>query len=142
LRTESLLDTSMVTSNLTRSPRVLLIEQQEVVSLVIAHILESNGFSVDIQKNGQGALRSAQEFEPDFIVSSLKLPDMNGPDVVREILANDNRRHAKPIFFCSESGTPRKDSLNFIEINGQRHPNLNRDCTRGTLLDTIAAMQN
>ena len=76
--------------------RILIVEDQYLISLQLAHILKSLGPSISIltAKNGQEGLNKTIEARPDLIISDLAMPKMDGYDMVRKIREAQN---GKPI---------------------------------------------
>jgi len=66
---------------------VLLIDDDEVFSAVLARALRARGFDVDIASNGSDALAVARNAEPDSAVLDLKLGAENGLALIPELLA-------------------------------------------------------
>ena len=67
---------------------ILLVEDEESVSFVLGHALETDGFEVTIAKDGEEGLRLALEKHPDLILADLMLPKMNGIDMIKAIRAD------------------------------------------------------
>src|SRR6266699_1993327 len=62
--------------------RVLVVEDNPTLGLVIQDNLTSEGYHVDVAPNGAGALRHTQTATPDIIVLDLTLPDCDGLDLL------------------------------------------------------------
>ncbi len=74
---------------MTRSLRVLVVDDEEVIRDVLATLLERQGWQVTTASNGTRAL-SAFEAEPhDVVLLDLMLPDRSGLDVLRELRRRD-----------------------------------------------------
>ncbi len=67
--------------------RVLLVDDEEEFVKALAERLELRGFDVRVALNGEQALGSVEEQEPDFIVLDLKMPGMDGMEVLRRVSA-------------------------------------------------------
>ena len=65
--------------------RILVVEDDELLAKSLKRILELEGFEVDAQPSGTLALAHAAECPPDLVVLDLKLPDMHGYEVCREL---------------------------------------------------------
>ncbi len=66
-------------------PRILIIEDEQKLSSVVARYLQSEGFSVEVASDGVSGLAAAREKKPSLIVLDVMLPRMSGLDVCREI---------------------------------------------------------
>jgi CheY-like chemotaxis protein len=77
--------------------KILLVEDDPVVSLVHRYMLEDMGYSPDIAKNGKEAL-TLSTGDYDLILMDIGLPDIDGIQVTvkirdREINESKNRSH-------------------------------------------------
>lgn len=64
---------------------VLLVEDDEKLSRLIAKYLAKNGFSVDTVFRGDDAVKSIQQSPTDLIVLDIMLPGMNGFEVCKAV---------------------------------------------------------
>ena len=65
--------------------RVLLIEDDPSVRFAIELVLRSDAMCVDSTDRGDDGMETARHHDYDVIVLDLRLPDMNGLDVVRSL---------------------------------------------------------
>ena len=65
--------------------RILVIEDDELLANSLKRLLELEGFEVHTQTSGTTALTQAAERPPDLVVLDLKLPDLSGYEVCREL---------------------------------------------------------
>jgi len=84
--------------------KILIVEDQYLISLQLLHILKSLGPSVSIltAQNGQEGLKKTSEIHPDLIISDLAMPKMDGYDMVKKIREAQNGK-AIPIIGISAS---------------------------------------
>ena len=76
-------------SNHKRFGKILLVEDDEALCETVAAALRDHGHKVDAALTGRDALARLQSREPyDAIVLDLRLPDMNGLEIVEHIKAN------------------------------------------------------
>lgn len=71
-------------------PTVLMVEDDLVIADILRIFLEDTGCRVVSAAEGQQALRLAREMEPDLITLDLALPDMDGREVLRQLLNEPN----------------------------------------------------
>jgi DNA-binding response OmpR family regulator len=62
--------------------RVLVVEDDPTLRLVIRDNLESEGYQVDLAADGASAVKHTQAAAPDLIVLDLMLPDRDGLDLL------------------------------------------------------------
>lgn len=70
------------------SQRILVVEDEQSVSNLLAYNLRKAHYEVNIAPDGHQALQLAGELMPDLIVLDLMLPGMDGLAVCREIRRN------------------------------------------------------
>ena len=71
--------------NETTLKRILVVEDDEQLADHLKRRLELEHFSVDTETSGSRALAYAAEHRPDLVILDLKLPDINGYEVCREL---------------------------------------------------------
>jgi DNA-binding NtrC family response regulator len=64
---------------------VLLVDDDERFRKFAANLLEKKGFIVDSATNGAEALMKVRDDETDVVVLDLRLPDIDGNEVLRNI---------------------------------------------------------
>ena len=74
---------------LKKLPTVLLVEDDPVSSSYYLEFLNPAGFNVSLAENGRDALQFYRELKPDIILIDIRLPDMHGIDIVKEIRKKD-----------------------------------------------------
>jgi two-component system KDP operon response regulator KdpE len=70
---------------MTRSPRILLVDDEASIQRAIAPLLRSRQYEVDIAGTAAEALSLFASRSPDVIVLDLGLPDAEGADVCRKM---------------------------------------------------------
>ena len=68
--------------------RLLLIEDDAALRLVLARQLEADGYRVDQADNGEDGLFQAREYPVDLAIVDLGLPKLNGLTVVQRLRAD------------------------------------------------------
>jgi two-component system, OmpR family, response regulator len=71
-----------------RPARVLVVDDEESITQLVATVLRYEGFEVECAADGRSAVRAAQSFRPDLVVLDVMLPDWDGFEVYRR-LANE-----------------------------------------------------
>ena len=67
--------------------KILIIEDDPVVSHIYRTRLEREGFEVDVSVDSQAGLSRMYEFQPDALLLDLMLPRINGIDLLKKIRA-------------------------------------------------------
>ena len=73
-----------------RSPRVLVVEDDEEIAQVLQRSLRLEGYEVKLALDGQIALDVAGAFNPDLVILDLGLPKVDGIEVARRLRAHDD----------------------------------------------------
>jgi DNA-binding response OmpR family regulator len=65
--------------------RVLVVDDETMVTEVVGRYLQHEGFEVDLAADGEEGLRLAREKQPDLVVLDLMLPKLDGLEVCRAL---------------------------------------------------------
>jgi DNA-binding response OmpR family regulator len=65
--------------------RILIVEDDHAVQKALKRLFETEGFEIEISSDGKSALEAFRRITPSAIVLDLRLPQMSGRDVCREI---------------------------------------------------------
>src|ERR687891_119412 len=80
--------------------RVLVVDDERVVTEVVERYLQREGYEVSLASDGAEALRLAQEWAPDLVVLDLMLPTIDGLEVCRQL----RRDSPTPIIMLTARG--------------------------------------
>jgi CheY-like chemotaxis protein len=61
-----------------KKPRVLVVDDEQVIADTLAKILDMNGYDASAVYTGTAAVESARSLQPDLVISDVIMPDMNG----------------------------------------------------------------
>ncbi|MBE0697230.1 MAG: response regulator, partial [Anaerolineaceae bacterium] len=67
------------------SERILIIEDERAVARGMEYGLIAEGFTVLLAENGNQGIKAAREQSPHLILLDIRLPDISGFDVCREL---------------------------------------------------------
>jgi two-component system response regulator MprA len=73
-----------------RDPRVLVVEDDEEIALVLQRSLRLEGYEVRIAGDGEAALDQSAAFNPDLVILDLGLPKLDGIEVARRLRKSDD----------------------------------------------------
>ncbi len=65
------------------TPKVLVVDDEENISFLVASALRLAGMEVEVADAGHPALQLAESFRPDVLVLDIMLPDLDGFEVLR-----------------------------------------------------------
>ena len=84
--------------------RILIVEDEEVICLVLKRRLESLGYEVHAETSGARALSYAAEHQPNLVILDLKLPDISGYEVCGELRRIYDRSQVAVLMFTGVDG--------------------------------------
>ncbi len=67
-----------------RGARVLIVDDEANARTALAELLRDDGFSVETAADGFKALPKLEEFAPDLLLTDLKMPGMDGMELMRK----------------------------------------------------------
>jgi len=68
------------------SAKIVIIEDDSTVAAVERELLEQQGYSVSRASNGKEGAALVESVKPDIVVLDIVLPDMNGLDLLRDLV--------------------------------------------------------
>jgi two-component system response regulator MprA len=77
-------------SDISRPPRVLVVEDDDEIAQTLQRSLRMEGYEVRIASDGVSALDDAHAFLPDLVVLDLGLPRLDGIDVAKTLREHDD----------------------------------------------------
>ena len=89
---------------------ILVVDDDINVLEILERSLSKNGYKVRVAKNGEEALNSYRESEPDMLVIDVVLPDMDGRDVLRILRSIPGKTHVPALFVSGTSDPDVMDS--------------------------------
>ncbi|MCB1546608.1 MAG: phosphate regulon transcriptional regulator PhoB [Hyphomicrobiaceae bacterium] len=85
------------------SAKVLVVEDEEPLALMLRYNLESEGFRVAVATSGDEVEMSVDEENPDLIVLDWMLPGISGLEVCRQLRAQPQTRHIPILMLTARS---------------------------------------
>ncbi|MBN2105098.1 response regulator [bacterium] len=65
--------------------KIMVVDDVDTIARVYARFLERMGYEVRIAFNGQEALELWENYQPDLIISDIRMPKMNGFELANAI---------------------------------------------------------
>jgi DNA-binding NtrC family response regulator len=65
--------------------RILVVDDERDMCLIVQHILERQGYQVECAYNGATALAKVQEHRFDLVLSDIRMPDIDGIELLQRI---------------------------------------------------------
>jgi CheY-like chemotaxis protein len=64
---------------------VLVVDDEIAWLRIISHFLKTKGYAVQTAASGAEAIAALSHFKPDLILSDVRMPDMNGFDLIHNV---------------------------------------------------------
>lgn len=88
--------------NMQYKPKVLLVEDETTLSMIIKDTLEDEGFEIIYAPNGAEGLKSFISNTPDVVIADVMMPEMDGFEMVKRIRKSNV---TTPILFLTARST-------------------------------------
>ena len=85
------------------TPRVMIVEDEEPLSLMLRYNLEAEGYQVETVERGDDAETRLREMTPDLLLLDWMLPGVSGIELCRRLRAHEATR-ALPIIMLTARG--------------------------------------
>jgi two-component system OmpR family response regulator len=82
-------------------PRVLVVDDEEHITELVAMGLGYNGFDVERASTGRAALAAIERDRPDLVVLDVMLPDLDGFEVARRLRESEGAGTKVPVIFLT-----------------------------------------
>ena len=69
---------------------ILIIEDEEDILALLSSLLASEGYNIITACNGREGLDKFQEHSPDLILTDVRMPVMDGIEVLREVKTKES----------------------------------------------------
>jgi PleD family two-component response regulator len=69
---------------------ILIIEDEEDILVLLSGLSESEGYNIITASNGREGLDKFQEYVPDLILTDVRMPVMDGIEVLREVKTKES----------------------------------------------------
>jgi two-component system response regulator AtoC len=81
--------------------RVLVVDDEENIRLVLRTLLKKHGYDVEVADSGESALAALDSFDPDVILTDVRMPRMGGLDLLATLKA---KQHPATVIVMSAYG--------------------------------------
>jgi two-component system response regulator AtoC len=81
--------------------RVLVVDDEENIRLVLRALLKKNGYEVEVADGGEAGLAALEAFDPDVILTDVRMPRMGGLDLIDALKA---KQHPATVIVMSAYG--------------------------------------
>lgn len=84
-------------------PKILVIDDEEILTKTFAKLLEKKGYEVLVASRGEDALAMAEEINFDMVLCDIRMPGQNGVETAKQIraLCRNQGKENIPIIFLT-----------------------------------------
>jgi CheY-like chemotaxis protein len=65
--------------------KILIVDDEPSIRFLLSTIVQQAGYTVDVAEDGFSALRKMQDSKPDLVITDLRMPNMNGFELLSVI---------------------------------------------------------
>ncbi len=94
-----------------KTTKLLVVDDEENIRILFKEELEDEGYEVDMAANGYEALEKFKNGTYDLIILDIKMPGMDGIQVLNEI---KNMNKDQPVVLCSAYGEFKQDFSSWV----------------------------
>src|SRR5436853_48357 len=119
--------------------RILIVDDERNARCALAEILRDEGYAVESASDGDEALPKLDHFHPDLVLTDMRMPRMNGVDLMKRI--QEREPHPEVILMSAHEPSPKAAAsstaflqkpivldqlMNVVELSQARRLNHNR----------------
>ena len=97
--------------------KVLVVEDELVIQQMYAAKLELAGFEVRVAVNGTTGLEMAEVFRPDIILLDIRMPEMNGDEMLAHLREKEWGANMRVIILTNISRDEAPHVLRFLHVD-------------------------
>src|SRR5919108_564287 len=96
-----------------KAQAVLVVDDEPGIASALAYLLSRSGYAVDTAANGRLALDKLQERTYDLILCDLRMPELDGPGLYRELEERYPQLRRRVVFLTGDTLSP--EAREFLE---------------------------
>ncbi|MDP2652906.1 MAG: response regulator [Candidatus Omnitrophota bacterium] len=117
---------------------ILIVEDEEVTIKMLERRLKSEGYEIDVARDGRSAMEKAMAEPPDMMLVDIMLPDVDGADVVKHVKENPAAKNVAVLFLSSiVSDEASMEHPPSVKAGGQDYPAVAKPINFKTLLSRM-----
>jgi CheY-like chemotaxis protein len=121
-----------------RQPRVLVVDDERLLADTTAAVLQGAGFNVKTAYDGFGALEMTASFRPDYLLTDIMMPAMNGVELA--IAITKMYPATKILLFSGQAGIA--DILDDSRARGYEFPLVAKPVHPSKLVERLRELKN
>jgi two-component system OmpR family response regulator len=105
----------------TQPHRVLVVDDDPDILSLMKEALSFHGYQVDTASNGQAALDRIDEAHPDLLLLDIRMPGMDGYDVIRRLKADESKRDIPIIVITASPVDKERDRVRVLGMGADQY---------------------
>lgn len=97
--------------------KILIVEDEQPLQLLYKVKLEIEGFIVETASDGITGLQRAQEFMPELLLLDLRMPKMDGDEMLQHLREKDWGANMRVIILTNISRDEAPHTLRFLSVD-------------------------
>ncbi|HHV64435.1 MAG TPA: response regulator [Peptococcaceae bacterium] len=81
--------------------KLLIVDDQKGIRRLLTEVFLEYGYEIESCANGLQALEIIPKFQPDLVIMDVKMPGMNGIDVIKKLRESDDYKDIKVIMMTA-----------------------------------------
>jgi two-component system NtrC family sensor kinase len=94
-----------------RKQAILVVDDETSIAKALGYLLRRDGHQVDTAANGRLALQKLQERSYDLILCDLRMPELDGPSLYRELATHSPQLLQRFIFLTGDTLGPETEAF-------------------------------
>lgn len=126
---------------MTDKKKIVLLEDDRASSRLLTAFLEKEGFDVTPSGEARSAIEITLREKPDLLIADILLPDMNGSEMVKELMKSTVGKNLNVLFLTSLLGKVAKPGEETkLRLDGREFPALSKPFESKSLLAVVARL--
>lgn len=97
--------------------KAIIVEDDHDLLFMYKHRLQREGYEVETAVNGEEGLTKIQHFKPDIILLDLRMPVMDGAEMLMRLRSKDWGSNARVVILTNISKDEAPASLRFLHVD-------------------------
>ena len=97
--------------------RIAVVEDDDALAMMYEFKLKSEGFEARRASNGEEGLKLVEEFQPNLILLDLRMPIMDGAEMLEKLRATDWGANTRVIILTNISKSEAPQALRFLSVD-------------------------
>jgi len=99
-----------------QTPRLLIVDDEPDIRISLKERLEFNNFEIVTASDGLEALALARSRKPDLIVTDIRMPIMDGLEMIKTLRQDDDAKHI-PVIVMTAYSLEQLAKLNTVDFD-------------------------